>query len=106
MVADQWTAAEACVKRALTHCITLQAEGDIHLHRRFKLKRSADRAVIGGEDAGDSGTQFMPGNASGCHYPILSDVEVIRLLAVNHGCGDASHSVFAEARGTQLPVCW
>lgn len=48
MVADQWTAAQACVK-AGAHCITLQAEGDIHLHHTLSWLGQQTVPVIGGE---------------------------------------------------------
>ncbi|KFS99986.1 hypothetical protein SEEB0225_22715, partial [Salmonella enterica subsp. enterica serovar Bareilly str. CFSAN000225] len=60
MVADQWTAAQACVK-AGAHCITLQAEGDIHLHHTLSWLGQQTVPVIGGGKAGGRGGGFWPG---------------------------------------------
>lgn len=82
MVADQWTAAQACVK-AGAHCITLQAEGDIHLHHTLSWLGQQTVPVIGGEMPVIRGISLCPATPLDVIIPILSDVEVIQLLAVN-----------------------
>ncbi|MBJ5159990.1 epimerase, partial [Salmonella enterica subsp. enterica serovar Derby] len=86
MVADQWTAAQACVK-AGAHCITLQAEGDIHLHHTLSWLGQQTVPVIGGEMPVIRGISLCPATPLDVIIPILSDVEVIQLLAVNPGYG-------------------
>ncbi|HCJ4106740.1 TPA: epimerase [Salmonella enterica] len=101
MVADQWTAAQACVK-AGAHCITLQAEGDIHLHHTLSWLGQQTVPVIGGEMPVIRGISLCPATPLDVIIPILSDVEVIQLLAVNPGYGSKMRSSDLHERVAQL----
>lgn len=86
MVASQWTTAQACVK-AGAHCITLQAEGDIHLHHTLSWLGQQRVPVSGGEMPVIRGISLCPATSLEVIVPILDEVEVIQILAVNPGYG-------------------
>lgn len=86
MVANQWATAQACVK-AGAHCITLQAEGDPHLHHTLSWLGQQRVPVSGGEMPVIRGISLCPATPLEVMIPILNEVEVIQLLAVNPGYG-------------------
>ena len=86
MVADQWATAQACVK-AGAHCITLQAEGDIHLHHTLSWLGQQTVPVTSGEMPVIRGISLCPATPLEVIVPVLNEVEVIQLLAVNPGYG-------------------
>lgn len=98
MVADQWATAQACVK-AGAHCITLQAEGDIHLHHTLSWLGQQTVPVTGGEMPVIRGISLCPATPLEVIVPVLNEVEVIQLLAVNPGYGS---KVSAEALHDRL----
>ncbi|WP_052282715.1 epimerase [Kluyvera genomosp. 1] len=86
MVANQWATAQACVK-AGAHCITLQAEGDIHLHHTLSWLGQQSVPVSGGQMPVIRGISLCPATPLEVIAPVLNEVEVIQLLAVNPGYG-------------------
>lgn len=101
MVADQWTTAQACVQ-AGAHCITLQAEGDIHLHHTLRWLGQQTVPVTGGEMPVIRGISLCPATPLEVLIPILNEVEVIQLLAVNPGYGSKVSTVDLHDRLARL----
>lgn len=103
MVADQWATAQACVK-AGAHCITLQAEGDIHLHHTLSWLGEQKVAVTGGDMPVIRGLSLCPATPLEVIVPVINEVEVIQLLAVNPGYGSKVSPQALQARLAQLLV--
>lgn len=101
MVADQWTTAQACVK-AGAHCLTLQVEGDIHLHHTLSWLGQQRVQVSGGEMPVIRGISLCPATPLEVIVPLLNEVEVIQVLAVNPGYGSKMRPDDLHERLAQL----
>ncbi len=82
--------------------LALQAEGDIHLHHTLSWLGQQTVPVIGGEMPVIRGISLCPATPLDVIIPILSDVEVIQLLAVNPGYGSKMRSSDLHERVAQL----
>lgn len=86
MVNNPFPVAQACVA-AGAHCITLQAESPGNVHAVLHWLGEQTVPVDGGEMPVIRGISLSPGTPLETLVPLLDQVEVIQLLAVNPGYG-------------------
>ncbi|MDX5629695.1 MULTISPECIES: epimerase [unclassified Brenneria] len=101
MVSDPWPVAQACVK-AGAHIVTLQAEGVTHLHHILTWLGRQQAPVAGGEMPVIRGISLCPSTPIDIILPVLDDVELIQVLAVDPGYGSKLSEHALHARLNQL----
>ncbi|WP_260863583.1 epimerase [Citrobacter sp. Marseille-Q6884] len=86
MVEEPWPVVVECVK-AGAHCVTVQVEGNRHLHHILHWLGQQQAAVQGGVMPVLRGISLCPATPLEVILPVLNEVEMIQVLAVNPGYG-------------------
>lgn len=86
MVDNPWPVVQASVK-AGAHCVTLQAENTPHLHHMLHWLGEQNADVSGGTMPVLRGISLCPATPLESVLPVLEEVEIVQILAVNPGYG-------------------
>ncbi|EPV3025495.1 epimerase [Citrobacter freundii] len=86
MVDNPWPVVQASVK-AGAHCITLQVENTPHLHHMLHWLGEQEAEVSGGTMPILRGISLCPATPLEHILPVIEDVEIVQILAVNPGHG-------------------
>lgn len=86
MVDNPWPVVQASVK-AGAHCVTLQVENSPHLHHMLHWLGEQNAEVSGGTMPVLRGVSLCPTTPLEHILPVIEDVEIVQILAVNPGYG-------------------
>lgn len=86
MVENPWPVVQASVK-AGAHCVTLQLENTPHLHHMLHWLGQQDAEVSGGTMPVLRGVSLCPATPLEYLLPVIDEVEIVQILAVNPGYG-------------------
>lgn len=86
MVDNPWPVVQASVKAGV-HCVTLQVENTLHLHHMLHWLGEQNAEVSGGTMPLLRGISLCPATPLEHILPVIEDVEIVQILAVNPGYG-------------------
>lgn len=86
MVDNPWPVVQASVK-AGAHCVTLQVENAPHLHHMLHWLGEQNAEVAGGKMPVLRGISLCPSTPLEQLLPVIEEVDIVQILAVNPGYG-------------------